>query len=374
MRPWVRRLGPVAVLVVAAVTLTGCGDGMADVRCPWRAEPVGRFVADTIPAGASGTVLVAAGGRISYCRGFGLANRQTGRRAGCDTGYDVMSITKQFTAAAILKLSMLGKVRLHDRIGRFLGPVPADKRRITVYQLLTHTAGLVESLGDDYAPVSRAEMVRAALASRLRSAPGAEFRYSNVGYALLAAIVEHAAGTCYERFLARRLFAPAGMTHTGYVLPHWRAGQIAVEYDDHGRSHGRPIDHPWADDGPYWNLRGNGGMLSTARDMFRWQRALSGDTILSPWARRQLFARHVRIDDSDEFSGFGFVLSDTDAGPIAWHDGGNTWSLAVYARSLRDDRMVFWVSNHAAQQGRWNLVDEQSALTVGALCRARPAG
>ena len=80
----------------------------------------------------------------------------------------------------------------------------------------------------------------------------------------------------YEEFLAEQLFEPAGMTQTGYVLPEWDPEDVAVEYDAQGRPQGRPYDHPWAADGPFWNLRGNGGMLSSARDMYRWQLALAG--------------------------------------------------------------------------------------------------
>ncbi|MYU65761.1 serine hydrolase, partial [Streptomyces sp. SID69] len=83
-------------------------------------------------------------------------------------------------------------LRVTDRIDRYLGPVPEDKRGITLHQLLTHTAGLPEGLGDDYEPVSRAEMLDEAMKARLRSVPGEEFHYSNVGYSLLAAVVEEA--------------------------------------------------------------------------------------------------------------------------------------------------------------------------------------
>lgn len=173
--------------------------------------------------------------------------------------------------------------------------MPADKRGITLHHLLTHKAGLAEGLGDDYEPVSRDEMLDKALKSKLVSRPGTEFHYSNTGFSVLAAIVEKVSGTSYERFLAKHLFAPAGMTQTGYVLPKFSRAQVAVEYDEEGASQGRPLDHPWAADGPYWYLRGNGGMLSTGRDMFRWHRALLGDTILSAAAKARMFEPHARI-------------------------------------------------------------------------------
>ncbi|MFE0249982.1 serine hydrolase domain-containing protein [Streptomyces sp. NPDC059010] len=336
------------------------GDGLAD------------FVRRTWPEGAGGTVLAARGGELVYCEGFGLADRAAGIRASCGTVYDVMSVTKQFTAAAILKLEVLGRLRVSDRIGRHLGPVPDDKRDITVEHLLTHTSGLVEALGDDYDPLSRDELVRGALTSRPRSAPGAEFHYSNTGYSLLAAIVEKASGQAYEPFLARHLFAPAGMTRTGYVLPRWPRQLVAVEYDRLGRSQGRPFDHPWAADGPYWNLRGNGGMLSTAGDMLRWHRALLGEEILPARARDKLFEPRVAEPDSENRYGYGWSIRETPDGRLAWHDGGNGWSLALLGRSLGDGVLVFWASNHAYRDGKWNLEERAQSLTLGIVERTKP--
>lgn len=318
------------------------------------------------PAGASGTVLAVRDGRIALCRGIGAADRAAHVAATCDTVYDLMSMTKQFTAAAVLKLETMGRLRTTDPIARFVGSVPPDKQAITIQQLLAHTSGLTEALGDDYDRLSRRGFLRGALASRLRSAPGAEYHYSNVGYSLLAAIVERASGTSYERFLARHLFAPAGMRQTGYVLPRWRRDRVAVEYDARGRSHGTPLDHPWAADGPWWNLRGNGGMLSTARDMFRWHRALQGDAILSSAAKRELFAPRAPVT-APGYEGFssayGWGLLSTPDGRVAAHTGGNGWSFGVVARFLDDGRMVFWVSNHARQVGRWNLERLDQRLT-----------
>jgi CubicO group peptidase (beta-lactamase class C family) len=340
-------------------------------------EPIADFLARTLPAGPGGTVIAARGDRIIHCEGFGMADREARIAATCDTVYDVMSITKQFTAAAVLKLEMMGKLRVTDPISTHVGPVPADKQGITLHHLLTHTSGLDEGLGEDYEVISREDMLAGALASTLLSPPGAEFRYSNVGYSVLAAIVEKASGLGYEQFLATHLFGPAGMTSTGYVLPRWDRDEVAVEYDDNGNSQGRPYEHPWAADGPHWNLRGNGGILSTARDMFRWHRALTTDTVLSASARTKLFTPHVRLPDLDGSYAYGWDVIDTNGERIAWHDGGNDWSLANYARSLNDSPqdavMTFWVSNYAYQEPGWNFDDLQSDLTLGTLDRARSA-
>ncbi|MGW6647841.1 serine hydrolase domain-containing protein [Streptomyces iakyrus] len=369
-------IAPAALLVLGACVEQGGagrpagGPGAAASKARG-AESVADFLHRVLPSGASGTVIAARGDDLAYCGGFGEADRASGTPASCRTVYDVMSITKQFTAAAILKLEAMGRLRLSDRISRFLGPVPEGKRDITIDQLLTHTSGLVEAVGDDYRPVSRDELVRQALASKPRSAPGEAFHYSNTGYSLLAVIVEEASGEGYEPFLAGHLFAPAGMEQTGYVLPRWPRNLVAVEYDSEGRSQGRPFDHPWAADGPYWHLRGNGGMLSTAEDMFRWHRALSDDRVLPERARRKLFAPRVRVPELGDSYGYGWAVRETPDGRSVWHNGGNDWSLAYLTRSLRDGVLVFWVSNHAHQDGKWNLEEKAEELTQGIADRVR---
>ena len=367
----IRRPCSLIVVLVAVSALTACGNGEQAPAAPSmepgpRDPSVEKFLDDTLPDGTSGTVVAARDGEIAHCRGFGLADREAKVAAGCDTVYDTMSMTKQFTAAAILKLEMMGKLRVSDPMSKFVGPVSDDKRAITVHHLLTHTSGLTDQLGGDYEALSREEMLDGALESELRSAPGTEYYYSNLGYSILAAIVEKASGMSYERFLASHLFEPAGMRQTGYVLPEWKPNQVAVEYDENGESKGKPFDHPWAEDGPYWNLRGNGGMLSTAHEMFRWHVALRGEEILSKSAKDKVFEPHVLEEEGgDSYYGYGWVVSPTDEGRIVWHNGGNGWSLGVMARFPDQDTMVFWVSNHAYKCGEWNLENLEQKLTLG---------
>jgi CubicO group peptidase (beta-lactamase class C family) len=366
-----------AAAVLAVLTLFACGQGDQDSTGPGGGEEadgsIERFLDRILPEGASGTLVAARDRNLVHCKGFGLADREAHVPARCDTVYDVMSMTKQFTAAAILRLEMMGKLRVTDPIGRYVGPVPADKRDITVHQLLTHTSGLVDALGDDYEPLSREDMLSAALESRLRSHPGAEYHYSNVGYSVLAAIIEKVSGMGYEQFLADHVFEPAGMTQTGYVLPDWDPERVAVEYNAQGRPQGRPFDHPWAEDGPYWNLRGNGGLLSTARDMFSWHLALEGDEVLDQRAKRKLFTPYVLEEPGgDTRYAYGWVISQSGGlGRVAWHDGGNSWSFGILTRLLDKGVMVFWVTNRSENKDeRWNLSRLGWRLTEGVADRA----
>lgn len=372
---------PFSKLLSAIVAVTVLAGTAAATACsaPAAAAPgrpvtgVGAFLAHHWPHGASGTVLVARAGQAITCESFGWADRARHIPARCDTGYDIGSVTKQFTAAAILKLQMMGRLRVTDPIGQFINGVPPGKRTITISDLLTMTSGLIDSLGGDYQPLSREQMLAEAMRSRLLSPPGKAWHYSNVSYSILAAIIEKASGTGYEQFLARYLFRPAGMRHTGYVLPRWHAGQVAVEYNRHGRPTGLPFDHPWARNGPYWNLRGNGGIIATAPDMLRWDRALLRHTVLSRNAERELFTPRVRIDAAGDRYAYGWEILASPLGPVAAHNGSNGWSFAVIARLLRQKVLVFWVSNHAFQAGRWNLEQNQVSLTYGLLKAALPA-
>ncbi|MDT0309511.1 serine hydrolase domain-containing protein [Streptomyces sp. DSM 44917] len=360
-----RRAG--VALAVAAVLAAGCGGEERErEQAPLTDPAVAAVLEELLPQGADGTVAVDRGGELVHCAGFGDPE------AGCDTVYDIGSNTKQFTAAAVLRLERQGELNVTDRLSEHLDgrELPPDKREITLHHLLTHTAGLPDSLGDDYDPLTREEMLDGALAAEPIAEPGERFAYSNLGYSVLAAVVEIASGRDYEAYLAEELFAPAGMTSTGYVLPDWDPADVAVEYDPRGEPMGRPYDHPWAEDGPHWNLRGNGGLLSTARDMHRWHRALQGGAVLDAGARERLVEPWAEMppeseDDPPFAYGYGWMTFTLEDGtPVALHSGGNDWSLSVIARYLDDGSMVFWVTNTAAREGAWNFDDLTRELTL----------
>lgn len=356
------RLKSAAAVVVAVLLLSSCQSDEPPADEAARADV---FKASDVPDGSSGSLVVVVDGQVTDCRGWGESDHESETQAGCETVYDIGSVTKQFTAAAVVKLQMQGRLRLTDRLGDYFRGVPRDKRGITLRHLLTHTAGLVGAIGDDYDPLTRRAMITAALASELRTKPGTRYHYSNLGYSLLAAIIEEASGTGYEEYLVEELFAPVGMAQTGYVLPDWDAADVAVEYDDDDRAQGRPFDHRWAEDGPYWNLRGNGGILSTAHDMGRWLLALAGDRVLDEEARAELFRPRVLEEPGgDTRYAFGWVVAETPLGTVNWHNGGNGWSSAELVRLPARHAGVFWVTNQfRSTSGGWNFDRLRPSLT-----------
>lgn len=289
--------------------------------------------------GFSGSLLVARDGRIVLEKGYGFADREKRIPFTADTVTCIGSITKQFTAAAILKLEMEGKLKVTDPISRYFEGVPEDKSGITLHHLLTHSAGLLDLLGDDYNEMPRDRLVREALASKLLWPPGTQYRYSNLGYSLLAVVVEKVSGQPYEAFLQERLLKPAGLTMTGYRGPKWDQATLARGYSRQG-DWGTMLDHPWAPDGPWWNLRGNGGILSTVGDLYKWHRALEGEAILSKEAKAKYQAPHVS-EGGGTYYGYGWSIAKTSRGTtLVSHDGSNGIFTADFRRYVDDGVVI----------------------------------
>ena len=298
-----------------------------------------------VPFGFSGAILLAKDGTVLLSRGYGLADREAGTPVTPETVFDIGSITKQFTAAAILKLEMEGKLTVNDSIGRWFDSVPADKQGMTVHHLLTHTAGLEDVFGGDYEVAERDSLIRVALGSKLLAPPPAPYEYSNAGYTLLAAIVEKASGVPYEQYLRENVLLPAGLARTGYRRVDWRPGELAVGYRG-GERWGSPVDHLWAPDGPYWNLRGNGGILSSLPQLFKWHQALDGDEVLSTEAKRKMFTPHAAEGpDATSHYGYGWAVARTNRGtPLIAHNGGNGIFFADFRRYVGEG-VVFLIAS-----------------------------
>jgi len=280
------------------------------------------------PFGFSGTALVAKDGEILLNKGYGMAIESEGIPNSADTVLSTGSITKQFTAAAILKLEMQGKLRTEDFITKFFDNVPKDKSDITIHSLLTHTAGMIGYTGNevsgDFEKTMRDETIQMALDAPLLFEPGEDMRYSNAGYSVLAAIIEKASGQSYEEYLRENLFKPAGMESTGYILPDW-GKKIVAHYYEGETDFGTFLEQPY----PSWHLLGNGGILSTTSDMYRWHLALEGDEILSSSAKTKLYTPFLNN------YAYGWDVTETDQGTLIQHNGGGSFTdSADYLRFI----------------------------------------
>lgn len=282
------------------------------------------FVSRAEAFGFTGGILFAKDGQVVLERGCGLADRARGIPVTPGTAFDIGSNTKDFTKMAVLQLADTGKLKLDDPLAKFFDGVPPDKAAITVAQLMNHTAGFPLYSGPDDEVLTREDFLKRILAAKLVAEPGREENYSNPGYSLLAAIIERVSGGSWERYANEHIFKPAGMTETGYALPKWEPGQIAHAYDG-GRDTGSTFDYPHASDGPYWNLRGNGGTLSTLADMYRFHLALAGEKLLKKESKEKLFPQsapvalvggngvHYFIYHRDPAAGLAVLVASTDA-------------------------------------------------------------
>ena len=278
--------------------------------------------------GFTGGVLVSRQGKVLLERGCGLADRARGVPIAASTAFDIGSNTKDFTKMAVLQLADAGRLRLDDPIAKYLDGVPPDKSAVTVAMLVDHTAGFPLYSGPDDEAVTRADFLKRILAAPLIAEPGRAQNYSNPGYSLLAAIIEKVTGGSWEEYVAAHILKPAGMTETGYALPKWKPGQVAHAYED-GRDTGSTLDYPHAADGPYWNLRGNGGTLATLGDMYKFHLALAGETLLKKESKERLFPQsqpvvlvggngvHFFSYHRDPDAGLAILVASTDASATA---------------------------------------------------------
>ncbi len=322
---WAVAAGMVGALLVAGAAW---GAGVASEAGGVGAR-VDEYLTRVTPFGFSGTLLVAREGEVLLNKGYGLAIRSEGVPNTAETVFSTGSITKQFTAAAILRLEMMGELSTEDPLSLHLDGVPEDKAGVTLRHLLTHTGGIVGGTGPDYEEVGRDEVVARALAEPIAFPPGEIMSYSNAGYSLLAAVVERVSGRSYEAFLREELFVPSGMERTGYRLPDWSTSTVAHWYRGE-TDNGTPLEKPY----PYWNLLGNGGILSTTGDMYAWSRALRGDEILSAEAKEKLFTPILH----DYACGWDVI--ETERGTVIQHDGGSDLGNSAELRWFVDRDVV----------------------------------
>lgn len=245
----------------------------------------------------TGGVLVAKGDQVLYRNVHGWADRSLMKPLALNSRFRLASVSKQFTAAAILRLQDDGKLSIWDPVCKYIQPCPEAWQPIRLHHLLSHTSGIPDLMARPgwglrrVTPATPAELTADSMRYSLQFPPGTKVRYDNAGYNLLGAVVEKITGMGLHAYLQQAFFKPLGMTDTGY---------------DDGRSHvvmgyanlaGGPTPQP---DANVSIIYGAGALYSTLDDLLIWERALHRGHVLTPNSYRQMIADHAPQDTPDE--------------------------------------------------------------------------
>jgi CubicO group peptidase (beta-lactamase class C family) len=327
----------IAVLTVVLAPAPVRGQQMPPAGSPPLADSLVRAaVAEGRAAGA--VVLVQRGSAAPVTRAYGLADVENSVPMTTGHVFPIASVTKQFTAAAVLQLVEQGRIALDEPITTYLPDAPTQGARITVRHLLTHTAGLqdvtevpgfrsVEHL--DLAPDSTIALVRDA---PLHFGPGEQMRYSNTGYLLLGRLIEVTSGKTYEDYLSEHLFQPAGMRSSRYcdqraLIPH-RASGYELTREGLVRARFISLRIPYA----------AGGICSTAEDLAAWNRALQDGRILRPASLAEMATPAALKSGRRTRYGMGLAVG-TLAGHPARHHGGDIQGFTSYSAYFPGDSL-----------------------------------
>jgi D-alanyl-D-alanine carboxypeptidase len=239
--------------------------------------------------GFSGTVLLARAGKPLVAKGYGLANAEWNIANTPQTKFRLGSITKQFTAMAVLRLEQEGKLKVQDPICQHLTPCPDTWKDITIHHLLTHTSGIPSYTNTPayqtsmMVPKTIEQMVAGFRDLALEFAPGSQFKYNNSGYFLLGVLLERVTGQSYERVLAERIFAPLGMRESGYDRA---AAILPMRASGYSRQGSDLTNAPYLDMVQPYSA---GALYSTVGDLLKWDQALYTDRLLPTAARTVMF-------------------------------------------------------------------------------------
>jgi len=312
-------------------------------------QRINNYLNELEKIGFNGAVLIELNGEVNISKGYGFSNKEKQIKSSPKTIYDIGSITKQFTAAAILKLEMQGKLSTGDKISEYFEDIPKDKESITIHDLLRHQSGLISNVGKDYEKISEEAFLDSVFSSKLKFAAGTGFGYSNIGYSLLAMIIENVSVMSYETYLYEYLWHPSQMEMTGYTRPDFDKNIIAVGYDREGNIWGKPTDKEWDINGPFWHLKGNGGILSTTEDLYKWHKILLTDKILSKEALVKLYHPKLRDGESEKaIYAYGWDVSKTKRNTrLVWHNGSNRIFYADFLRYIDEGIAMILFTNQS---------------------------
>ncbi len=295
------------------------------------------------PNETGATALVARNGEIIFKKAFGMANLELNSPMQVDNVFRIGSITKQFTAVAILQLMEQGKLNLQDEITKFIPDYPTQGKKITIEHLLTHTSGIANNtdMPDHMGSVDlkTTEMIDHFKNQPMKFAPGTNWSYSNNGYFLLGYIIEKISGKTYAEYLEEQFFKPLSMTNSLYAsntkIVKNRVGTYVAGQNGYENAPYLSMTQPYA----------AGSIQSTIDDLFKWHQAVHSYKLIKKESLDKALTRYKLSDSKETNYGYGWRLGNVYESPTTWHGGLISGSITMEIYLPKEDVYVAVFSN-----------------------------
>ncbi len=306
----------------------------------------------------NGSVLVAEKGEVIYKETFGLADFGKNKTLNDSTLFELASISKQFTATAIMLLKEANKLKLTDSLRAYFPELPYSG--VTIYQILTHTSGLPDYEGnmngkwDETKIAFNPDVINFFATEKppMNFKPGTKWEYSNTGYLLLASIVQKVSGEPFSEYMTENIFQPLNMKNTR-IYNTRRSGEVIGNYaygylwSDSLKTFLLPDSIPemkfvyWLD-----GMQGDGVVNSTAEDLLKWDRAIANNQLLPASVIKEMTKEHALVDTARQYYyGYGMIVGSNEHGKFVTHSGGWPGYVTNLARYIDGDRTIIVLSN-----------------------------
>ncbi len=354
MKPLNRALQIACVLLFNGI---GCCQDLPDGQIANRLEAYLKPFVET--GNLTGTVLVARKGRVLFRHSYGMANYELRVSNSPETCFHLASVSKAFTAAAILQLQEQGRLSIADPLSRFVPDFP-NGDRITLDNLLTHTSGIPD-INDisDYDTFARSPHTIPQLVAKfaglpLQFQPGSGYGYSNSNYNLLALVLEKVSGESYGGYLHKHIFDPFGMENSGHdgdasqLIPFAASGYKPAGITDYEKA-------PYLD---WSNKTGNGSLYSTVDDLYRFDRALNTDAVLKASTRQKYFVEGPG-------NRYGWYIGKRLGHRVMSGKGRSLGFAAELDHFPDDDVTIILLSNSRSTVSQYPIVEALAAIVFG---------
>ena len=288
-----------------------------------------------------GTVLVADSSGILYLKSFGYADRENEIQFSMLSKFYLASVSKQFTATAIMKLWQMGYLEPSDKLIEHMPELPSLFENITIDNLLIHASGIPDYYNfSSIHPGFTNEDVLSIInrLTKLEFEPGQAFQYSNTGYVLLSILIERISGMSFSEFAETYLLQPASMENT--IIFDESQGPIADRVTGYSTD-GTMTDYAY-------RTTGGGGIYSSAHDLYLWDRAMYAENILPDSLKRELYKPRIKSESKNHFYAYGWFIDDTDSNHV-YHSGDLEGFRTYFDRQLDARQCIVLLANNSPE-------------------------